>query len=73
MQRARQYRAALEEAVPGSRVLEIKRTADKLAANRFPCLHRWKLGLFWVAIHALIAVFGVLVAIMSVIGIRAQQ
>lgn len=71
MERARQYRGALEGAVPGSRILELKRTADKLAAERFPRLHRWRLGLFWVTLHALIAGFGVLLAVMSVIGVGA--
>ena len=69
MERARQYRSALEEAVPGSRILELKRTADRLAAARFPHLHRWRLGVFWVLLHALIASFGVLLAAMSVIGV----
>ena len=30
------------------------------------------LGLFWVALHAVIAAFGILLAIMSVIGIGSQ-
>lgn len=72
MERARQYRGALEETVPGSRVLELKRTADKLAANRFPRLHRWRLGLFWVALHALIAVFGILLTVLSIVGVTSQ-
>ena len=69
MERARQYRGALEEAVPESRILELKRTADTLAARRFPRLHSWRLGLFWVALHVVIATFGVLLAIMSIVGI----
>ena len=72
MERARQIRSALEEAIPGSRILELKLTADKLASNRFPRLHRWRLGLFWVALHGLIASFGLLVAVMSVIGVGPQ-
>lgn len=72
MERARQYRGALEEAVPGSRVLELKRIADKRAADRFPRLHHWRLGVFWVALHAVIATFGVLLAIMSAVGVGSQ-
>lgn len=72
MERARQYRGALESAVSGSRILELKRTADKMAADRFPRLHRWRLGVFWVVLHAVIATFGVLLAVLSVIGVGAQ-
>ncbi len=72
MERARQYRGALEGAVPESRILELKRTADTLAAKQFPRLHAWRLGLFWVTLHVLIATFGVLLAVMSIVGIRSQ-
>lgn len=64
MERARQYRLALEEVMPGSRILELKRTADKKANKRFPTLHPQKLGIFWVSLHALIAVFGILLTTM---------
>jgi hypothetical protein len=69
MERARHYREALDVGVKGSRVIELKRTADKVTAERSPCSHRWKLGLFWVALHALIACSGLLIAVMSVIGV----
>lgn len=69
MERARQYRLALQEAVPGSDILELKRAADKKAAERFPRLHAWRLGLFWVALHALIASFGILLLVLACIGI----
>lgn len=69
MERARQYRLALQDEVPGSRILELKKIADKKAAERFPRLHVWRLGLLWVALHALIALFGVLLAVLSAIGV----
>ena len=71
MERARQYRLALQDEVPGSRILELKKIADKKAAERFPRLHAWRLGLFWVALHALIALFGVLLVVLSAIGVGA--
>jgi hypothetical protein len=72
MERARQFRLAVQEAMPGSKVHELKTAADDKAAKRFPRLHSWRLGLFWVALHALIASFGVLLAVLSVVGVGAN-
>ncbi len=69
MERARQYRLALQEAVPDSNIIELKRTADRKALERFPRLHVWRLGIFWVALHALIASFGVLLFVLAVVGV----
>jgi hypothetical protein len=69
MERARQYRLALQESIQGSNIIELKRVADKKAAERFPRLHVWRLGLFWVALHALIASFGILLFVLSLIGV----
>jgi hypothetical protein len=73
MERARQYRLALQEAVPGSNIIELKRTADRKALERFPRLHVWRLGVFWIALHALIAAFGVLLCILAVVGVGSSQ
>lgn len=73
MERARQYRLALQESVEDSNIIELKRVADKTAAQRFPRLHAWRLGLFWVALHALIAAFGILLFVLSLIGIGGGQ
>jgi hypothetical protein len=73
MERARQFRLAVQEAMPGSKVLELKTAADDKAAKRFPRLHSWRLGLFWVALHALIASFGVLLAVLSVVGVGVNE
>jgi len=72
MERARQYRLALQGAVPGSNILELKRKADKKAAERFPRLHVWRLGLFWVVIHALIACFGLLILVLGLMGVGSN-
>lgn len=69
MERARQYRLALQDVVPGSNILELKRNADNKAKERFPRLHVMRLGMFWVALHALIAAFGVLLIVLCFIGI----
>lgn len=69
MERARQYRLALQDVIPGSDILELKRSADRKAKERFPRLHVMRLGLFWVALHALIAAFGILLLVLSVIGV----
>lgn len=69
MERARQYRLALQDVIHGSDIIELKRSADRKAKERFPRLHVMRLGLFWVALHALIAAFGVLLLVLSVIGV----
>lgn len=69
MERARQYRLALQEAVPGSNIIELKRTADRKALERFPRLHVWRLGIFWVALHALIALLGILLFVLAIVGV----
>lgn len=61
MERARQYRRALEETVPGSNILGLKRAADIETKKRFPRLHDLRLWHFWVLLHALIAALGILV------------
>jgi hypothetical protein len=69
MERARQYRLALQEAVPGSNIIELKRIADRKALERFPRLHVWRLGIFWVALHALIALLGILLFVLAIVGV----
>ena len=60
MERARQYRRALDTALANARIIEFKRLADQRARERFPRLHAWHLGRFWVALHLFIALFGLL-------------
>lgn len=72
MERARQYRLALQEAVLGSNIIELKRTADRKALEQFPHLHVWRLGVFWVALHALIAALGILLCILAIVGIGSN-
>ena len=68
LQRARQFRLALEKEVSGSNILALKRIADTKASERFPRLHVWRLGLFWVSLHALIATLGFLLLVLSITG-----
>ena len=65
MERARQFREKLEDIVEGSKLKEIKATADNECKRRFPRLHDLKHGYFWTGLHASIAVFGVVLLVMS--------
>jgi hypothetical protein len=59
MQRARQYRDKLESLIPGSNILQLKAAADAAHKAEFRRLADWKLSKFWVALHWLVAAFGV--------------
>lgn len=72
MERAREYRTVLEDNIQGSNILGLKKIADKRANERFPRLHNWKFGLLWVALHSLIVLFGILLLVLSIIGIRSE-
>ena len=69
MERARRFREALEDSLEGSNIRGIKRGADRDAAERFPRLHKSRLGLLWVVLHALIALFGVLLFVLSLFSV----
>ena len=53
MERARQYRNALEKSVPGSNLEELKQSGDAIAAKAHPRLSKLKLVNFWVLLHLL--------------------
>jgi hypothetical protein len=59
MQRARQYRNRLEQLIAGSNILQLKSDADALHKAEFRRLANWKLSKFWVGLHLLVALFGI--------------
>ena len=69
MERARQFRLALETVMPESNILKIKKIADNKTKERFPKLHVWKLGLFWDFLNAMVGLFGILLIVLAIIGV----
>lgn len=65
MQRARQYRIQLEGNIPNSNILQLKKTADAAHRAEFRRLADWKLSKFWVALHLLVAIFGIVLTVMA--------
>jgi hypothetical protein len=57
--RAGQYREALDSMFPEAGILLRRSKADEENIVRFPHLHKLRLNKFWVGLHVLIALFGV--------------
>jgi hypothetical protein len=66
-ERARRYRDALDETVPDASLREIKKSADKEHERDWPRLHEMRLFWFWVSIHLVVSVIGLVVAIFATI------
>jgi hypothetical protein len=69
MERARQYRNALEASVPDSRLEDLKRAADANADTLHPMLSRWKLVKFWMSLHLLSSVLALVLLSGGLLGI----
>lgn len=62
MQRARRYRDEVDATVTDRRVAELKRIADGDARRDFPVLFGLRLFWFWIGLHLLIALIGLVLA-----------
>ena len=68
LERARQYRNALDHSVSGGRLEELKKIGDEATALMFPHLSRWKLVYFWVLLHLLIAFMALMLLVGGFLG-----
>jgi len=58
MERARQYRDALEKLLPSTNITELKNAADSITRKKHPVLIRFDLFWLWVVLHLGIASLG---------------
>lgn len=65
MERARQYRNSLESHLPQTNILLLKSKADAEHKKEFRRLVDWKLSKFWVALHMIVASFGVVLTVIA--------
>lgn len=61
MERACQYRDAVEKLLPTTNIRELKQAADSITRKKHPFLNRLGLFRLWVALHLGIASLGVLI------------
>jgi hypothetical protein len=62
-QRANKYRDILDTLFPEARIKALRREADKKNDREFPRLHKIRLHNFWIGLHLLIAMFGLILTI----------
>jgi len=65
IERARGYRDALERCIPETGLKSIKEAADKRAKEKYPKLYSLRLFWFWIFIHVLIVLIGLVLSIWS--------
>ncbi|MBY3211776.1 hypothetical protein [Rhizobium laguerreae] len=59
MQRARHYRDALDDLIPGKPIAVLKDQADKLQKVEFPIMSKWRLYYWWVALNFAVSLLGI--------------
>jgi hypothetical protein len=62
-QRANKYRDILDALFPEARIKALRREADEENDLKFPLLHKLRLHHFWIGLHLLIAMFGLILTI----------
>jgi len=65
MQRARHYRNKLESYLPDSEIHKLKVAADNDHKKEFKRLVDIKLSKFWVSLHLLVAIFGLILTVIA--------
>lgn len=65
-ERARRYRDALDESVPDAYLKVLKQQADDDHNKKWPWLHDTRLFWFWISIHLVVSLVGLLVAGLAV-------
>jgi len=70
MNRARQYRDALDKALPSANINTARPKADEKTKTEHPWLYKRRLWAFWVSLHLLIAVLGVLLYGIDILAFR---
>jgi hypothetical protein len=59
MNRAREYRNALDKSLPAAKINERRPLADQRTKKKYPWLYDRELWHFWMSLHILIAILGV--------------
>lgn len=67
MERARQYRDALENLVPASNIKALKSKADAKTEKKYPRLFHLRLYKFWMGLHFLVAMLGLILTVTIVV------
>jgi hypothetical protein len=65
--RANHYRKEIDALFPQAKILSIRDKADLENLNRFRELHPLRLHRFWIGLHLLITVFGIVLTILIVV------
>lgn len=63
-QRANEYRDALDALHPNIRIKSLRSVADEKIGEQYPHLRRIRLHKLWLALHLLIAIFGIVLTLM---------
>jgi hypothetical protein len=71
MERARQYRDALEKSVEGSHLEELKKAGDAIAEESHPYLSEIRLVSFWIGLHLLNSTLAVVMFVSARSGLLA--
>lgn len=72
VERLRQYRQLLDEQFANNEILRLKDKADEIHAKRFPRLSKYKHHNFWVVLHLLMAVIGLVLMCIAVFNHNGQ-
>ena len=67
--RLKEIRDKLDRLLPNLKMKKLRRTAIKKHKARFPVLSRLRLTHFWIAIHLLIELLGIVISILSALVI----
>ncbi len=63
MERARKYRDAIDEQLPGCPLVTAKKRADIVHGMAFPRLENWHLHNWWVALNLVVSLIGIVLTI----------
>jgi hypothetical protein len=72
MERARNYRDALEKLVPASDIRALKSQADAKMEKKYPRLFHLRLYKFWMGLHFLVAALGFILTV-TIIALNSKQ
>jgi fatty acid desaturase len=68
MERARQYRDALEELGPASNIRMLKSQADAITKQKHPIMFDLRLYKFWIGLHFLVAILGLILTVVIIMN-----
>jgi hypothetical protein len=70
VERLRQYRQLLDEQFANNEILRLKNIADEIHSKRFPRLSKYKHHNFWMVLHLLMALIGVVLTCSAIINFK---